>query len=140
MGEEALVESQILDSISLLKSLDEKGDKLSSAVWYYFPDNGEWQLLLAGKSFDALLPNNQFRAYRKIADALNEAQLSSLNIGEIKLVRSDYPLLKATRQLIATPADAIIRAHYKDTSINGTFIKEMLILRSSSEQHESARI
>jgi len=130
MGEEALVESQISDSIALIKSLDE-GNKPSTAIWYYFPDVGEWRLILAGQSFDALLPKEESRAYQKIAEALSKAQLGSLTISEIKLVRTDYPLLKATQHLLKTPADAIVRAHFKDTSINGTFIKEMLILRSS---------
>ena len=130
MGEEALVESQIADSIALINSLDE-ADKPSIAIWYYFSDAGEWRLLIAGQSFDALLPKDEARAYQKIAEALNKAQLSSLTMSEIKLVRTDYPLLKATSRLIKTPADAIVRAHFKDTSVNGTFIKEMLILRSS---------
>jgi hypothetical protein len=130
MGEEALVESQIADSIALINSLDE-ADKPSIAIWYYFSDAGEWRLLIAGQSFDALLPKEEARAYQKIAEALNKAQLSSLTMSEIKLVRTDYPLLKATGHLIKTPADAIVRAHFKDTSVNGTFIKEMLILRSS---------
>lgn len=131
MGEETLVESQISDSISLIKSLERAGDKPSTAIWYYFPDAGEWRLLLAGQSFDALLPKDESRAYQKIAEALNKAHLSSLTMSEVKLVRTDYPLLKATQHLIKTPADAITRAHFKDTSVNGTFIKEMLILRSS---------
>lgn len=130
MGEAALVESQISDSISLINSLDD-GDKPSTAIWLYLPEDGAWQLLLAGPSFDNLLPREESRAYQKIAEALSKAQLSSLTISEIKLVRTDYPLLKATSHLIKTPADAIVRAHFKDTSVNGTFIKEMLILRSS---------
>jgi hypothetical protein len=131
MGEETLVESQISDSISLIKSLEDAGDKPTTAIWYYFSDAGEWRLLLAGQTFDALLPKDESHAYKKIAEALSKAQLSSLTISEIKLVRTDYPLLKATQHLIKTPADAVIRAHFKDTSVNGTFIKEMLILRSS---------
>jgi len=35
------------------------------------------------------------------------------------------------RFLIGTPPDAIVRAHFKDNSINGIFIKEMLVLQSS---------
>jgi hypothetical protein len=131
MGEETLVESQISDSISLVKSLEDQGDKPSAIVWYYFPDEGEWQLLLAGPSFDALLPNEESQAYQKVAQALSRAQVKSLTIGEIKLVKTDYPLLKATRFLIGTPPDVIVRAHFKDNSVNGIFIKEMLVLRSS---------
>jgi hypothetical protein len=131
MGEETLVESQISDSISLVKSLEGQGDKPSIVVWYYFPDAEEWRLLLAGPSFDALLPKEESRAYQRVAEALNRAEVKSLTIGEIKLVNTDYPLLKAMRLLIGTPPDAIVRAHFKDNSINGIFIKEMLVLRSS---------
>ena len=131
MGEETLVESQISDSISLVKSLEDQGDKPSAIVWYYFPDAEEWRLLLAGPSFDALLPKEESRAYQRVAEALSKAQGKSVTIGEIKLVKTEYPLLKATRFLIGTPPDAIVRAHFRDNSINGIFIKEMLVLRSS---------
>lgn len=134
MGEETLVESQISDSILLVKVLEDEGDKPSVVVWYYFPDAGEWRLLLAGPSFDALLPKEEARAYQRVAEALNKAQVKSLTIGEIKLVKTDYPLLKAMRFLIGTAPDAIVRAHFKDNSINGIFIKEMLVLRSSLAQ------
>jgi hypothetical protein len=131
MGEETLVDSQISDSILLVKRLENQGDKPSAIVWYYFPDAGEWRLLLAGKSFDALLPREEAQAYQRVAEALNRSQVRSLTIGEIKLVPTDYPLLKAMRFLIATPPDAIVRAHFKDNSVNGIFIKEMVVLRSS---------
>jgi len=126
-----LVESEISDSISLVKSLEDQGDKPSTVIWYYFPDADEWRLLLAGPTFDALLPQEESRAYQKVAEALTNAQVTSLGIGEIKLVKTDYPLLKATRFLIGTSPDGIVRAHFKDNRINGIFIKEMLVLRSS---------
>lgn len=131
MGEEALVESQITDTISLVKTLESQGDKPSTVIWYYFPDADEWRLLLAGPSFDALLPKDESRAYQKVAEALSKAEVSSLTIGEVKLIRTDYPLLNATRFLIGTPPDAMIRARFKDNRVNGIFIKEMLVLRSS---------
>ena len=131
MGEEALVESQIADSVSLVQSLDSQGDKLSTVVWYYFPDADEWRLLIAGPSLDALLPKEEARAYQRVAEALSKTQVASLSIGEIKIVRADYPMLNATRFLIKTDPDAIVRAHFRDNSINGIFIKEMLILRAA---------
>lgn len=131
MGEEALVESQITDTIALVKTLENQGDKPSSVVWYYFPDADEWRLILAGPTFDALLPKEESVAYQKLGEALRTAQVTSVTIGEIKLVRTDYSLLNAVRFLIGTPADAMVRAHFKDNSVNGIFIKEMLVLRSS---------
>jgi len=131
MGEEALVESQIADTISLVKILEDQGDKPSTIIWYYFPDADEWRLLLAGPTFDALLPSQEARAYQKVAEALTRAEVTSLTIGEVKLIKTDYPLLNATRFLIGTPPNALIRAHFKDNRVNGIFIKEMLVLRSS---------
>jgi hypothetical protein len=131
MGEEALVESQIADTISLVKTLEDQGDKPSTIIWYYFPDADEWRLLLAGPTFDALLPNQEARAYQKIAEALSKAGVTSLTIGEVKLIKTDYPLLNATRFLIGTQPNALVRAHFKDNRVNGIFIKEMLVLRSS---------
>ena len=131
MAEEALVESQIADSVSLVKTLDAEKTTPSYAAWNYFADAGEWRLLLAGPTFDALLPKQESNAYQKVAEALGKAQVTSLGIGEIKLVRTDYPLVQATRIMMGTGPDAIVRAHFKDNSINGIFIKEMLLLRSS---------
>ena len=131
MGEEALVESQIADTAALVEALEHQGDKPSSVVWYYFSDAAEWRLLIAGPSFDALLPKEESRAYQKIAEALGRAQLASITIGEIKLVRTDYELLNAVRFIIGTGPDKLVRAHFKDNSVNGLFIKEMLVLRST---------
>ena len=131
MGEEALVESRVSDSVSLVRELDAESATPSYAAWNYFSDAGEWRFLLAGPSFDALLPGQQSRAYQKVAEALGKAKVMSLGIGEIKLVRTDYPLVMATRFMMGTAPDAIVRAHFKDNSVNGIFIKEMLLLRSS---------
>ena len=131
MVEETLVESQIADSIVLVTGLEDQGDKPSVVVWYYFPDAQEWRLLIGGPTFDALLPNQESLAYQKIVEALNKADVQTLNIGEVKVVRTDMPLIRALKLLIGTRSDAIVRAHFKDNSVDRIFIKEMLVLRSS---------
>lgn len=131
MGEEALVESQIADSVSLVRSLDTQGYKPSAAVWYYFPDAEEWRLLIAGPAFDALLPKEEARAYERVVEALSKTPVDSLSIGQIKVVKTDYPMLTASRFLMKTGPDAIVRAHFRDNNINGIFVKEMLILRAA---------
>lgn len=131
MGEEALVESDIADSVSLVQALESQGDKPSAVVWHYYSDVDEWRLLIAGPSLDALLPKEEARAYQRVAEALSKAQLSSLSISETKVVRTDSPLLNIARLLIRTGPDAIVRAHFKDNQINGIFVKEMLVLRSA---------
>lgn len=131
MAESALVESQISDSIALIKLLDEQDVRVSCAFWHYFTDADEWRLMLAGPSFDELLPQEEARAYQTLAEALTASHATSLTIGEVKLARTDHRLVKAVRMTIGTPEDDLVRAYFSETTVNGIFVKEMVVLRSS---------
>lgn len=131
MGEKALVESQIGDAIALIKKLDADGFSPNLAIWYYYDDAGEWRLLIAGPAFDALLPKQEALAYRKVAEAMAAVSLSSLTISDVKIIPSHSALPQALKRLVGTDATGIARAHFSDTTLNGIFIKEMIVLRSA---------
>lgn len=131
MGEKALVESQIADAIALIQKLDSEEAAPTFAIWYFYDDAAEWRLILAGPTFDALLPKQEPIAYRKVVEAMVAASLSSLAVSDIKLIRTDASLPKALRFLVRTGPNNIVRAHFTDTTLNGIFIKEMVILRSA---------
>ena len=131
MAEEALVESSVTDSVKLVEELDKQGDTPSNVLWYFVSDAEVWRLLVAGKSFDSLLPKDESHAYQKIARAIGSANLTSLSIADVKLVRTDDPVLVATTFVIKTPADGVVRAHFRDNTFNGIFVKEMLVLRAA---------
>jgi hypothetical protein len=131
MVEELLVESEIADSVTLVKTLDRRGDAPSIVVWHYFSDAEEWRLLVAGPTFDSLLPGDEARAYLKIAEAVNDAQVASLTIGKVKVERTTNPLLSVATTLVHTDPRGIVRAHFKGVSINGIFVKEMVVLRAA---------
>ena len=130
MGEKTLVESQIVDSIKLIKQLDSNGYQPSLAVWYYYGDTDEWRLVIAGKKFDEHLPKQEPLAYLAIAEAINEIDLSSINISDVKIMKSDEPLPRAIKSLVGTNPTELIRASFINNTINGIFIKEMFVLRS----------
>ncbi len=131
MAEEALVESSVTDSVKLVEELDKQGDTPSNVLWYFVSDAEVWRLLVAGTSFDSLLPKDESHAYQKIARAIGSANLTSLSIADVKLVRTDDPVLVATTFVIKTPADGVVRAHFRDNTFNGIFVKEMLVLRAA---------
>jgi hypothetical protein len=131
MGEKALVESQVADAIALVQKLDAEAAPPSLAVWYFYDDASEWRLLLAGPTYDALLPRQEAVAYRKIVDAMAATAFSSLSISDVKLINSQSSLPRAIRILIKTPSNGIAQAHFTDTTLNGIFIKEMIVLRSA---------
>jgi hypothetical protein len=132
MAETALVESQVADSIELLRRLDAGGNGPTLAVWYFYEDVERWRLILAGPTFDGLLPKNEAFAYRGLAEEIASASLKSLSISDVKLVLTTSPLAISLRPLLRTPPNAVVRGRFVNTTLNGIFIKEMLILRSSA--------
>lgn len=131
MGEKTLVESQIADAKELINQLDSSGYQPSFAVWYYYGDADEWRFLLAAEKLDQYLPKQEPLAYRIVAEALNKKNLSSINLSEIKIIKSDEPLIQTVKFLFRTEPTVTARAHFTDTTINGIFVKEMIILRSA---------
>ena len=131
MGEKALVESQVADAAKLLEALDRTNEGPTVAVWYYYEDIDEWRLVVAGPTYDALLPKQEPVAYRKLAEALAVASLASISISDLKLLQTSSPLVQALRVLVRTPANATVRAHFTNTTLNGIFMKEMIIMRSA---------
>ncbi|HSP16065.1 MAG TPA: hypothetical protein VLV78_15070 [Thermoanaerobaculia bacterium] len=131
MGETALVEAKIADSLELLRKLDTRGEGPGVAAWYFYEDAEQWRLLVAGTAFDAWIEKQEAVAYRKLAEVFNERSLQSLGMSEIKILRTDSPLLTALRRLLNTGPTALMQAHFTNTTINGIFIKEMVVLRSS---------
>ena len=131
MAEETLVESLIADSIKLVQQFDAQGDNPTNVLWYFYSDAEEWRLLVAGPSFDGLLPKDEAQAYQRVAKALASLELDSLTIADVKIVRTDDTLLSATKFVLKTPPTGVVRAHFRDNTFNGVFVKEMLVLRAA---------
>jgi hypothetical protein len=131
MAETALVKGLIQDSIQLVQQLDVGQYKPSKVVWYYYDDVDTWRLIVVSGEFDKMLPKNEPLAYKIIAEAINAIDLSSLSISEVKLMKSDEPLVGTLGFLVGTGPDNITQANFSNTTINGIFIKDMVILRSA---------
>lgn len=131
MGEKALVDSLVTDAMELIKKLDELGSSPSFIAWYYYDDADEWRLIIAGASLDALLPKQEPVAYRKVIEGLSAISASALSVSDLKIIPTSAQLIKAMKFLVRTGPQDIVRAHFRDCTINGLFIKEVLIIRSA---------
>lgn len=131
MGEKPLVEGLIADAIELIKELDERGLSPRLAAWYFYEDAGDWRLIIASKEFDQYLQKQEALPYQKISEAISKRDLQSLSISLVKIVKTDDALPKAIGFLIETPDKGFVQASFTDTTLNGIFIKEMLIIRSA---------
>jgi len=131
MGEKVLVDALINDTVNLVKKLDELSDPPTFVAWYYYDDADEWRLLLAGPSIDPLLQKQEPIAYGKVIDALSKTAPSALSVSDLKLVPTSYSLLQALKFLISTGPQGMARAHFRESTLNGIFVKEVLIMRSA---------
>ena len=131
MAEDALVESLVADSLKLVEALDGQDNTPSNVLWYFFPDAEQWCLLVAGQTFDRLLPRDGAKAYQVLARSIAAAKLNSLTIADVKLVRTDDAVLVGTKSAIKTPPDRVVRAHFRESTFNGVYVKEMVVLRAA---------
>ena len=131
MGEKALVVNQIADTIKLIQKMDADDRAPSLMAWYYYDDADEWRLLIAGSAFDALLPKQEAIAYKYLVETIASLSLSTITISDLKLIGTKSSLPQALRLLIKTEPKGIATAHFINTTLNGIFIKEMFILRST---------
>ena len=129
MGESALVDSGVLDAVELIKKLDENGRPPTLAAWYYYDDADEWRLLLASPELDQLLVKQESVAYKAVIEALNSLPRSSLAFSQLKIIGTASPLAGSLRFLVKTSSAGIVRAHFTNMTLNGLFIKEVIILR-----------
>ena len=131
MGEKTLVESQVFDSVELIKHLDSMGYQPSFAFWYFYDDAGVWRFIVVGEKFDRYLPKREVLAYKVIAEAISEKRLSSISISEIKVMKGTEPLTTAIKILVGTGPQGVARVYFKNIVVNGVFIKDVVVLRSS---------
>ena len=134
MGEKVLVGSEVADAVDLVEELDARGLSPSLAAWYFHADVDDWRLLLAGPAFDELLAKQEAVAYGKVVEAMTQLSPASLSLSDVEVINTKAPLAQALHALVATPPTGVVRAHFMDTSLNGIFMKEVIVLRSSVDR------
>lgn len=130
MAEKALVDSQLADSQDLLRSLDETVLKPALAAWYYYDDIDDWRFILCGKEIDLFLPGKEALAYKTVGEQLTKLN-SGLSVSDIKFLVTKAPLISALGFIIGTGPEDISNIHLSNTTLNGIFLKEAVILRSA---------
>lgn len=131
MGEKALVESQVDDAVKLIQKLDANALSPTVVVWYYYDEADEWRLLVGGPPFEKFLPRQEAAAYGILIEAIGSLNLSSLKISDLKLVSTASPLAKTLLFVFRTAPTGIEKAYMTNNTVNGIFIKSMVILRSA---------
>jgi hypothetical protein len=130
MGASTLVDISVADAIELTKKLDALNKPPRLVAWFYYEDADEWRLLLAGTEFEPPISKQEV-AYRSVLEAMSGLPLTTLTASDIKLIPIATPVVGAFRTLVRTGPTDTGRVHLTNTTLNGIFIKEAVIIRSA---------
>ena len=121
-----LDEGQITAGADLLEQLDAANVHVGAALWYYFPDNENWRLLL---SLPRLVRQGPRAAYREVQKALSKLGGEvAISLDDVAITKPEDRVFKLLRIAIST-RPGISRLRFSRNVINGELVEDALIYR-----------
>ena len=126
MVADTLTQDLIDGGEALLKMLDAEKLRVDAALWFFFPEEGFYKLLLSLPDLEAQGPKAAYEKIQKEIARLGEERLVSLDDVTINKPRS--PLLKMLRSAIRT-RKGMNSIRFSNNVINGILISDAYIYR-----------
>jgi len=125
----SLTEVLIKAGEDLLKEADASILEVDAALWFYFPDQESWKLLLSIKGIEKEGPK---QIYNQLQKLLSKSQIKeSLPLSEIVLAKPKTPLLDLLKLAVRTPSKDVSGIRFTGNVINGQLIPDAYIYRLS---------
>lgn len=125
MDKKILVEKDIDEGKKLLQALDDDKFIVSSALWFYFPDDG-WRLLIASPSMEKDGPKYAYNCIKTtIIKLLPPIDISLQNIS---VISPNDRLIKLLKAVINT-GPGIQGIRFTSNVVNNVFIEDAFIYR-----------
>ena len=126
MDKTALVEADVGQGADVIKVLDDAGFDVHSALWMYYPEPGEWRLIIATHLVDESGPVDAYkRLYKILEGELPDLNLSSVHI---QLVSPALSLIQVLRKGVKT-GKGISSIRFSHNVVNGVYIEDALLYR-----------
>lgn len=110
----------------LIEELDASGIKVNGALWFYFPEEGFWKLML---SFPNIKEEGPKSSYAKIQKALLKLKKKDgLALDDVTLAKPNAPLIDLLKMAIHT-GPGISGIRFSNNVINGQLISDAYIYR-----------
>lgn len=128
MDQSTLVDSQIKAGSELLKFLDGEGYPVVSALWYYYPDTGDWKLIIG----TSRAKGNLTQSYTEFSRLLSnfESDGFKLDLSQVKLLNSKDDFLQTLSS--AVRVEGISQIRFSKNRINNIYFEDALIYRSAA--------
>jgi hypothetical protein len=131
MVTKTLTENMIRSGAALVAMLDKRGLAPDAALWFYFPDIGEWKLVLA----EVKLSHQGPRVfYKLIQDAISKAdpQLKEVSLDSVALAVPNAPIISLLSSAVQT-GPGISGIRFTNNVVNGTVVEDAYIYRLTSK-------
>lgn len=127
MAKETLLESDIAAGANLIEALDQDGEQIDAALWFYYPDLSQWKLLLRSPTFDR---GNITGAYTKVSQVLSGKDDVNLNISisDIKIISTKDPLMNLLKSILHIKG--LNQVRMRSNIFNGIYVEDALIYRN----------
>ncbi len=131
MAAPELVEQDIKDGETLVRRLDEDQFAVTAAFWYYRPEDENWKLIIGSQIVGTEGPRE---AYRRLGKSMKRIRKSgrkkfALDSIRVELVKPNTPLLDLLKKAVNAPD--IQRIRFSRNTINGVYVEDALIYRST---------
>ena len=119
-----LTTEMIDEGKKLITELDSSGYKLDATLWFYFPEEGFWKLVL---SFPNVEKEGPKHFYTKIQKLLSKVDVS-FSLDDIVIAKPNSPLIQLLRIMTRT-GPGINDIRISNSVINGHIIEDAHIYR-----------
>lgn len=128
---EILSESMTKSGAELIQRLDKSSSEVKTALWLFFPEEKSWKLIIASPLVGKKGPRE---FYKRIIASNGEANENEyvVSINDIGVANIDHPIVQLIKFAIGTGENDVSEIRFSRNTINGTFIEDSLIYRSST--------
>ncbi len=134
MAKDILVADRLTDIMTnsaahLIAQLDKNDAQIKSAFWFFNPEKKMWRLILASPLVSTEGPRLFYKRILKATKELGDDELICLH--DITASTMSNKIVQLIKTAVATKNNDISDIRYSKNAVNGTFIEDSLIYRSS---------
>ena len=101
---------------------------MTSALWYYVSDSDGWRLIIASPVVRERGPEE---AYKTVQRVLADLPSSGIRLPDVWVIKETEPLITLIKSAVSTAASDISNIRFTRNSVNGVYIEDAHIYRST---------
>jgi hypothetical protein len=127
VAKEVLTDGMIKAGERLTRILDSRGWPVTASMWFYFPDENRWKLLIASPVTSEQGAKKAYMDIQKALDAL-PPDVRELELEDIVAIEENHPLVSLLGKVVQTDGD-LAGIRFSRNAVEGQFIEDAYIYK-----------